>query len=78
MYYKYGRFFFMFFFRFTRYNTYVSICKKYRRENWDKRVCVNPTNIASVNLVMGCPNARAGVGIVGKKTLRATKFRPLR
>ncbi len=37
-----------------------------------------PTNIASVNLAMGCPNARAGVGIVGKKTLRATKFRPLR
>ncbi len=34
----------------------------------------NPTNIASVNLVMGCPNARAGVGIVEKKTLRATKF----
>ncbi len=33
-----------------------------------------PTNIASVNLVMGCPNARAGVGIVEKKTLRATKF----
>ncbi len=37
-----------------------------------------PTNIVSANLVMGCPNARAGVGIVGKKTLRATKFRPLR
>ena len=37
-----------------------------------------PTNIVSVNLVMGCPNARAGVGIVEEKTLRATKFRPLR
>ncbi len=37
-----------------------------------------PTNITSVNLVMGCPNARAGVGIVEEKTLRATKFRPLR
>ena len=36
-----------------------------------------PTNIASVNLVVGCPNARAGVWIVEKKTLRATKFRPL-
>ena len=27
----------------------------------------NPTNIASVHLVMGCPNARAGVKIVDKK-----------
>ncbi len=34
----------------------------------------NPTNIASVNLVRGCPNARAGVRIVGKKTLRATQI----
>ncbi len=27
-----------------------------------------PFNIASVHLLMGCPNARAGVKIVGKKT----------
>ncbi len=31
-----------------------------------------PTNIASMHLVMGCPNARAGVEKVKKKTLRAT------
>ncbi len=28
-----------------------------------KRCCENPTNIAGVHLVMGCPNARAGVKI---------------
>ncbi len=32
-----------------------------------------PTNIASVHVVMGCPNARAGVKIMEEKiTLRAT------
>ncbi len=31
-----------------------------------------PTNIASLHLVTGCPNARAGVEIVKKRTLRAT------
>ncbi len=31
-----------------------------------------PTNIVSVSLVVGCPNARAGVKIVKKRTLRAT------
>ncbi len=31
-----------------------------------------PTNSASVHLVMGCPNARAGVKIVKTRTLRAT------
>ena len=35
------------------------------------RLQVRPTNIASVHLVMGCPNTREGVKIV-KKTLRAT------
>ncbi len=29
--------------------------------------CEFPTNIASVHLVTGCPNARAGVKMVGKK-----------
>ncbi len=28
----------------------------------------NPINIASVHLVMGCPNARAGAKIVKKKS----------
>ncbi len=31
-----------------------------------------PTNFASVHLVMGCHNARAGVKIVKKRALRAT------
>ncbi len=31
-----------------------------------------PTNITSVHLVMGCTNARAGVKIVKKRSLRAT------
>ena len=36
-----------------------------------------PTNTASVNSVMGCPNARTGVSIVGEKdSYRATKFQP--
>ncbi len=40
---------------------------------WRRHVC--PTNIAIMDLVSGCPDARAGVRIiVGKKTLRATKF----
>ncbi len=33
-----------------------------------------PTNIAVINLVSGCPNARADVRIVEKKTLRVSKF----
>ncbi len=31
-----------------------------------------PTNIASVHLVMGCPNARACIKTVKQRTLRAT------
>ena len=46
-------------------------CGAHNQKRWG-----SPTNIASVDLVIGCPNARAGVGIVGKKNLRATKFRP--
>ncbi len=33
-----------------------------------------PTNIASVNLVMGCPNARAGAQIVKKLPLEKPKI----
>ncbi len=34
---------------------------------WKSRI-IYLTNIASVHLVMGCPNSRAGVRIVKKKT----------
>ncbi len=34
----------------------------------------HPTNIACAHLVMGCPDARAGVKIVIKKTPRATQI----
>ncbi len=40
-----------------------------------KEIATYPTNIAGVHLVMGCPNARAGVKIVEEKkkiTLIAT------
>ncbi len=38
--------------------------------------CTNksiPTNVASMHLVMGCPNARAGFKIIKKETLGTTK-----
>ncbi len=42
-----------------------------QKKNWHKTIAQrtgdNPTNIASVHLVMGRPNARAGVKIVKKK-----------
>ncbi len=45
----------------------------------DTIVCielVNPTSIASVHLVMGYPNARAGVKIVRKRTLATQILTP--
>ncbi len=42
--------------------------------------CINPTNITSMHLVMGCPNFGAGVTIVRKKEplvqSRATQISP--
>ncbi len=42
-----------------------------------RKIQYNPTNTASVNLVMGCPNARTGVRIVKKRHLRATPISTL-
>ncbi len=40
-----------------------SPCRVYLR----KFDCSSPTNIASVHLVMGCPNAREGVKMVKRR-----------
>ncbi len=57
---------------FTGWHKMLTKCTKFLKKNPNttRKISLTsliPTNIASVDLVMGCPNTKAGVKIVGEK-----------
>ncbi len=47
-------------------NLLMYVVRLVRKEGGRRGICNYPTNIASVHLMMGCPNSRAGVRMVEK------------